>query len=257
MRCCCEFDVLASSSSDSWKNDITSAWIKLSSETDSAVCFLVKNGVQTTYETTENSFIKEPFALFWTINWFDVLALDGAGCYELKISYNISGIEQTFVWGVYNLKPFTIQNALTTARIRVKLNSFQEIEGIDFTGSNVEDTFRFNGFIGNRQPNTETDNIIYSNREMKKVIRENLNTYEIITDPTCEEHITKLTDLYLLSENELFISDYNAFNHSYKYEDLPVIFETAPEITYIEFSRSAVLKCIVADKFKNKRSFYK
>ena len=255
-RCCCPFNVLASNSSDSWKNDITSAWIKLSGPTDTVLCFLEKNGQPTTYVTIPVAFLNEPNAFYWTINWFDVLTSDGAGCYEIKISYNIAGIEQVFTWGVYHLALFTVKSALNSARLRVKFNSNQEIEGINFSGSQVEDTIRFYGFIGNRQPNTETDNIIYQNREMKKVIRENLNKYEIVTEPTCEEHIRKLTDLYLLSENEMYISDYNAHNHSYRYNDLPVILEETAEITYFDFSRSASLKAIVSDKFKNKRSFY-
>jgi hypothetical protein len=185
-----------------------------------------------------------------------VLLSDGVGCYSLQINYNISGVSGNFTWGIYNLLPFTIQNALKTARLRVKFNSYQEIEGINFTGANVEDTIRFHGFIGFRQPNMEIDNLIYKNREVKKVKRENLNTYEVITDPTCEEHIKKLTDLYLLSENELFISDYNAHNHSYRYQDLPAVVEESPEITYFDFARSASLKCIVGDKKKDKRSFY-
>jgi|GEM_PF-2868471 len=255
-RCCCPFKVLASSSNDSWKNDITSAWIKLSGETDTVTCFLQKGGLETNYETTIVPFVNESNAYYWTINWNDVFILDGAGCYEIKIQYNISGIIQEFTWGIYHLQEFSIQNALTTARLRVRLNSHQEIEGINFTGSNVEDTIRFYGFIGNRQPKTEIDNLIYQNREMQKVIRENLNVYEVITDPTCEDHIKKITDLYLLSENELYISDYNAHNHSYRYNDLPVILEETAEITYFEFSRQASLKCIVSDKFKNQRSFY-
>jgi hypothetical protein len=62
--------------------------------------------------------------------------------------------------------------------------------------------------------------------------------------------------LFLLSENELFISDYNVFNHSYRYLDLPVIVNESPEITYFDFSRKASLKCKVEDKFKNKRTYY-
>lgn len=256
-RCCCPFIVLADGSSTTWKNDITSAWIKLSGPSDTATATLYKNGVPTTYQPTEQSFVNEPNAFYWTVPWAQVLGSDGVGCYELKISYDISGIVQTFTWGNYTLKPYTIQNALKTARIRVILDSQQEIEGINFSGSQVEDSIRFYGYIGNRQPNTEIDNLIYQNREVKKVVRENLNTYEIITDPTCDEHIKKLTDLYLLSENQLFISDYNAHNHSYRYLDLPAIVQESPEITYFEFSREASLKCIVGDKFKNQRSYYK
>jgi hypothetical protein len=254
-RCCCPFNVLASDG-PTWENDITSAWIKLSSLSDTTSAVLLKHGQPTAYTPTIQSFPNDPNAYYWTINWNDVLLSDGVGCYSLQINYNISGVSGDFTWGIYNLLPFTIQNALKTARLRVKFNSYQEIEGINFTGANVEDTIRFHGFIGFRQPNMEIDNLIYKNREVKKVKRENLNTYEVITDPTCEEHIKKLTDLYLLSENELFISDYNAHNHSYRYQDLPAVVEESPEITYFDFARSASLKCIVGDKKKDKRSFY-
>jgi hypothetical protein len=254
-RCCCPFSVLASDG-PTWENDITSAWIKLSSGSDTTSAVLLKNGQPTAYTPTIQAFPNDVNAYYWTINWNDVLLSDGVGCYSLRINYNISGVQGNFTWGIYNLLPFTIQNALKTARLRVKFNSYQEIEGINFTGANVEDTIRFFGFIGYRQPNMEIDNLIYKNREVKKVKRENLNTYEVITDPTCEEHIKKLTDLYLLSENELYISDYNAHNHSYRYQDLPAVVEESPELTYFDFARSASLKCIVGDKKKDKRSFY-
>ena len=256
-RCCCPFIVMADGSTDSWKNDVTSAWLKLSNEFDTYDAQLYKNGTLANYQPTAVAFINEPNAYYWTIQWKDVLASDGIGCYELKITYDISGISQVFTWGVYHLKQYTIQNALKTARLRVVFDSFQEIENIDFTGSQVEDSIRFYGYIGSRQPNMETDNLIYKNREMKKVIRENLNTYEIHVDPTCNEHIDKLTDLYLLSENELYISDYNAHNPSYKYQDVPCIVEESPEIVYFDFSREVGLKATVADKFKDKRSYFK
>jgi len=256
-RCCCPFNVLADGSSETWKNDVTSAWIKLSSAGDTATATLYKDGVPTSYTPTAIPFVNEPNAFYWTIPWKDVLSSDGAGCYHLKISFDIAGVLNVFTWGIYNLKPYTIKNALKTARLRVIFDSQQDIEGINFSGSQVEDSIRFFGFIGNRQPNTEIDNLIYQNREVRKVVRENLNTYEIITDPTCEDHTKKITDLYLLSENNLFVSDYNAHNHSYRYLDLPVIVQESPEITYFELSREASVKCIVGDKTKDQRSYFK
>lgn len=255
-KCCSPMLVLASASSDTWKNDKSSAWIKLSSPADSFSFVLKKNGVTTSYVPTPNPFVNESNAYYTTVNWNDVLNSDGAGCYTLEVRFNISGIQTDFIWGVYNLKPFTIENALGTARLRAVFNSFQEIEAINFQGSQVEDTFRFRGFIGNRQPNMETDNIIFQNREMKKVIRENLFTYELNSDPLDDDFIRKFTDLFLLSENQLFVSDYNAFNHSYRINDVPVIVQESPEIEYYDFSRKASLTCELADKFKNKRSYY-
>ena len=250
--------VLASTTStDTWKNDITSAWIKLSDPSDSATILLTKDGASTSYPVNIIDFPNEPNAIYRTIYWRDVLALEGEGCYKIEISYSIGGMTGNFTWGVYKLQSYSIDKALKTARIRVLLNLKQEIEGINFTDANVEDTCRFYGFIGNRQPNMEIDNLVYQSRIVRSVVRENLNTYEINTDPYSDEMISRLTDLYLLSENEMFISDYNAFNHTYKLQDTPVIVQESPEIDYIDqYQRKAKLSCIVGDKTKNARTFY-
>jgi hypothetical protein len=254
--CCCEELVLADNSGNSFQNDKVSAWMKLSDPADTVDFKLYKDGVLTTYTPLPIAFAEEPNAYYATILWEDVLNMDGLGCYELKIEYNVSGITDTFTWGKYRLLPYTIQNALKTARLRAEFSGYHEIEGINFTGSGIESTFRFYGYIGNRQPNTEIDNIIYNNREMKRVIRENLNDYEVISDPALKCVTEPLVDLYFLSENNLYISDYNAHNHDYCIKDLPVIVSESPEITYYEFSRKASVRCKVADKFKNKRTYY-
>lgn len=254
--CCCKYYVLASEDTETWKNDVTSAWIKLSDLGDTYVFSLLKNGQPTTYTCPSYEFINEANAYYTTIEWKDVLASDGIGCYELIVSFKISGIIGQFTWGKYDLKPYTIQNALKTARIRAIFNGYHEVDQIDFTASNVISTHRFFGYIGNRQPNTEIDNIIYDNREMKRVIRENLNDYEIITEPSDECIIRPMVELYLLSENQLFISDYNAHNHSYRYLDIPVIVSESAQIEYKDLSRKATLTCKVSDKFKSNRTYY-
>jgi hypothetical protein len=254
-ECCCEWLVLGSSGS-SWENDKTSAWIKLSSGLDSSTFTLLKNGNPTAYVPTSLPLPQEPNGFYCTINWYDVLLSDGAGCYSLVIQFNISGILGTLNWGNYKLKPYTVNNAKGTARIRAIFNGRQEAEQINFTGADVVSDIRFNGFIGKRQPNMEIDNIIYGNREMKRVIRENLYSYEIGTDPLQECFIRPMIETYLLSENELYISDYNVGNHSYRYTDLAVIVQESPEIEYYDFSRLAKLTCKVGDKFKTQRTYY-
>jgi hypothetical protein len=254
-ECCCEWLVLGSSGS-SWENDKTSAWIKLSSGLDTHTFKLFKNGNPTTYTLTSLPLPEEPNGFYCTVNWYDVLLSDGPGCYSLKIQYNISGIQAVLNWGNYKLKPFTVNNAKGTARIRAVFNGRQEAEQINFTNADVVSDIRFSGFIGKRQPNMEIDNIIYGNREMKRVIRENLYTYEIGTDPLQECFIKPMIETYLLSENQLYISDYNVGNHSYRYTDLPVIVAESPEIEYYDFSRLAKLTCKVGDKFKTQRTYY-
>ena len=256
--CCDLLLVLAGGETETWKNDVSSAWIKVSDPSDLFDFILEKDGVPvTSYTLTVEEFPNEENAYYTTIQWRDVLALEGAGCYELKITYNISGLEGAFSWAIYNLMPYSIQNALKTARIRVKFNLKQEIEGINFTGANVEDSFRFWGFIGDRQVNTEIDNLIYQDRSVKTVVRENLDTYVISTDPLQECFITPLTDLYLLSENEMWISDYNAHNHSYRILDVPVVVQEAAEIDYLDrWQRRAVLTCTVGLRNKKRRTHY-
>ena len=255
--CCCEQLVLANAGSDTWKNDKTAVWIKLSSVADSFNFKLYKDGVLTSYVITPVAFVNDPNAYYSVINWYDVLISDGVGCYELRRDWDISGIIGNDTWGHYQLKPYTIQNAIGTARIRAFFNLNQEIEGIDFTGSNVESTLRFNGFIGNSQPNMEIDNLIYNNREMRSNLRENLTDYEILVDASLKCITAPMINLYLLSENQLFISDYNAHNHDYCIKDLPVIVSESPEMIYPDpFTRRAGVKAKVSDKFKTKRTYY-
>lgn len=256
---CCEPQLVLADpfSEDSWKSDITSAWIKLSDPTDTSSIVLLKDGQPTAYPVSIVEFPNEPDAFYRTIFWKDVLATDGVGCYTIEVTYDISGMAGSFTWGLYELKQFSTENALKTARIRCKFNLKQSIEGINFTGSQVEDTVRFYGFIGDRQPNTEIDNLIYQSRVVKTVTRENLDSYIIGTDPYTDEMIRRLTNLYLLSENEMWISDYNAFNHSYRVNDLAVIVQESPEIDYLDqYQRKAVLTCLVGDRIKNKRTYY-
>jgi hypothetical protein len=257
--CCdCPMLVLAGGGSETWKNDVTSAWIKVSDPSDTFGFILEKDGQPvTSYTPPVEEFPNEDNAYYTTIQWKDVLPLEGIGCYTLKVSYDISGVTGDFIWGQYNLQPYTIQNALQTARLRVIFNLNQEIEGINFTGANVEDCIRFHGFIGDRQVNTEIDNLVYQDRTVKTVVRENLDQYIISTDPLLPCFISALTDLYLLSENEMYISDYNSHNHLYNILDIPVVVEEAPEIDYLDrWQRRAVLTCTVGLRNKNRRTFY-
>lgn len=252
--CCCRQLVLAGGQN----SDISSAWIKLSDLSDECSLEVVdSHNLPTIWQPDTQEFVNEPNAFYWTVLWENILESNGPGCYQIVISYSIAGIESSYVHSNYELKQFSTSTALGTAKVSAIFDGYHEMEGINFTGSAVESHLRFYGFIGFRQPNFEIDNVIYSDRQMKRNLRENLNTYEIITEP-CDECITlPLIELYLLSENELYISDYNAHNHSYRYDKLPVIVEVSPTVEYPDpFSRKAIVKCKVGDKFKNKRTYY-
>lgn len=254
---CCEPLLVLAGGSETWQNDVNSAWLKLANPADTVSFTLEKDGQPAIWQPQKVEFTKEPNAFFATVYWSEVLASDGIGCYQIKVNYDIQGFAGSFTWGVYNLKNWSIQNALKTARLRVKLNLVQQIEGINFTDSNVEDSIRFYGYIGDKQPNMEIDNLNYQDTTVKSVLRENLRTWVITTDPYTDEILSKFTDLYLLSENELFISDYNAHNESYNINDQPAIVIESPELTKPDrYSRKVVLTCKVGQRKNNQKTHY-
>ncbi len=256
-ECCDPELVLASlTSDDSWKNDITPAWIKLYSAPDVGSIILKKDGEDAIYQPTLQYYPNDQYSVFVEVDWKEVLSIDGVGCYTIERTWNISGIEGFDTWGEYRLLNFSVENTLGTARLRAVFNHFHEFQDINFKGANVNGTIRFYGFIGNRQPNKYIDNLISSDREVTSNIRENLFVYEMKTDPLKENMTRQITELYLLSEVELYASDYNKFNHSYKILDIPVTLEETEELEYKEFNRGASVNVKLADKFKNKRTYY-
>jgi hypothetical protein len=255
---CCDRMIVLGHLSDttSWKNDVTSKFSKLIELTDSCFFELKKNGVSTTYQPTLTKCVNDDYGYYVTINWRDVLASDGQGCYDLILTENILSEESTSTIGEYELKEYTVENALGTIRIKSVFNQFNNIEQIDFTNSNVVDCIRVNGFFGDRQPNTAIDNLIYNDRVSRNVIREHLNVYSLETDPLEEIYTTLIIDLHILSENDMYISDYNDFNHSWSLLDVPVILKDTPQLDYKKYSKLASVKGMFEDKEKYSYSKY-
>jgi hypothetical protein len=257
-RECCEPEMVLASqvSNDSWKNDITPAWLKLYNASDTGAFVLKKDGVDAIYQPTLMTFPNDEFSIYVEVYWKDVLASDGPGCYSIEREYSISGVNGSDTWGNYKLLPFSTQIALGTARLRAVFNHFQEIEDINFKGANVNGTFRFYGKINDRQSNKEIRTLTYANREIKNVVKENIYSYEMKTDPLKEQKLSMLSDLYLLSDVQLFASDYNAHSNSYKILDIPVYLKESEEIEYPELSRNASMKAKLWHGVRNKRTYY-
>lgn len=254
--CCEPYMVCALNGGERWETDKTSAWIKLFSAGDSATFNLYKDGVLAGIQPTPQDFVNDDYSKYVTVDWVEVLNQDGVGCYTIEIDWEIGGVTGTLYWGEYKLVEFSSDVVEGMIKISTVLNSKQSIEDIDFTGSNVVDDFRCKGYFGDRQPKMVVDNIIYNSREMNKVTRENLNEYTLYTKGLKETYIRKLTDLWLLSENQLYVSDFNTVNPSYNYLDFPAIVAESPEIKYFEMSRISTLTVKLNDKVKNSRSYY-
>lgn len=259
-RCCVIPLVLANSSGKTDENDTKSAWMKLSGPGDSVTFKLLNDaGDETAYIPTAQQFINETFAFFTTVNWSEVLASDGVGCYSIKVEYSIGGLDESFTWGRYNLEQFSIENAKGTARIRSVFNLNQRIEGINFTGSGVEDCIRFKGQIKPDQPNNKYENLLYESRRVETVLNEGIPTYKMETDPYTDEVLRSLEQLYLLSSNEIFLTDHNAHTSSYDIKDIPVIVdpEGGPERETVDrYVREEVLTCKFNDRTQDKITNY-
>jgi hypothetical protein len=256
-ECACEpYLVCGSNSANSWEKDTTGAWIKLFSASDTATFNLYKDGVLAGIQPSIVDFVNDAHSVYCINDWTEVLNSDGVGCYSIEIDFTIGGVSDTIKWGEYQLFEFNSLVVDRTVRIKTIFDSNQSIEGIDFSGSKVLDTYRFRGWFGDRQPRMEIDNIIYADRSVKKVTRENINEYTLFTNEMNEVDIRRLTDLYLLSENEIYLSDFNALNPTYNYLDIPVVVSESPEIEYFQASRKSTLSVKFNDKIKNTRSYY-
>ena len=257
-ECCYPMLVLAKvGDKTSWKNDITSAWFKSSGITTDVIEFkLYKKGdTLAVYQPVKFDFQFDE-SVGVTIKWQDVLAQDGKGCYYLKLNYTYDGIAGSLIWGEYNLKEYSIENANGTIRTKVNLNQYYSIEDVNFTGMNMIDCIRVNGFFGEMQPNFKIDNLIYENRKFENVQRERIATYLMKTDPLMYGIMDLLLNVHLLAENTIWVSDYNSFNHSWFLKDKELIVNNSPEMKYQEYARQASLTCELTDKTRNNLAKY-
>lgn len=257
-ECCKPILVLAhATDKTSWMNDVTSAWLKYPNLTDSVDFELFKDDdTLAIYQPSKKSVVRDDYAKYVTIDWRDVLALDGVGCYYLKVTSIIDGVTESFVWGEYHLQTYSATNALNTIRVKVEVNQYYSIEDIDFTETKIVDTLRFGGFFGNMIPNMQIDNLIYENRRFENVQRERIGVYELRTDPIEFKYSDLLLDFYFLAENKIWVSDHNDFNHSYFYKDKELIVNESPEVDYKEFSKLATITCKLTDKVRNNLAKY-
>lgn len=250
--CCDNYMVLAGGSED-WQNDVTSAFLKLQLITDTCTFALLKSDdTNAIYQPVLTQCPNDNLGYYATVNWKDVLVSDGAGCYTIQVNYIIAGVVGSFDWGSYELKQYSPENAQMTIRLKAVFNQVNIIEEINFSGSNMVDTIRFYGYFGKRQPNLATDNLIYQNRTIENVQRENLNSYELNSDPLTVNYTRKIIDLYFLSESELYISEHHPLNHTSEYKNLPVSISETAELEYLELSKYAKIKATFNDKTRDK-----
>ena len=241
----CMFDVHADlDSNDTYKNMVSSRWFIA----ETATFILKKCGELTVFQPTTQSFPNDTTAKYCTIPWKDVLASDGVGCYELSVESETAGVEFTRILGKFNLNQFSWERTQDSVMIRSVFNDANLKQRINFTNANVVDCVLFDGDIEEFQPNTEINNLVYSNFQQNKVKRENRTTWNVNVHFSGYCVINQIINVHLLGENQLFVTDYrkNAFDKTIL--DKPVILEETPQMTPYYTSENQGSKFVVSEK---------
>ena len=214
-------------------------------------------GVELPNYGVEGLFPNDDLAVGFIYDWKEILQNHGKGTYTIRVDFTIAGLSGGYELRKMDLRNYSFDNVKNSVRIYSEFNSYFEPDDIDFTGSNFKDTVRFNGFFGNREPETEVSNLIGKNREVEKVIRENLNKHTLRTDLIEIGMSNQLIDFHLLSQDVTKISDYNRFNHDYNILDKSVVLIDTPKVEYKEMDRRMLLTATFGDKKMQDRSFYR
>lgn len=257
--CCLPLLKLASvTDSDNYKNDVTQVTVKKSAPSDIVTFVVTKcdEAAPLSNFGDQGIYPQDTTAFGFVFDWKQYLITYGTGKYTIAVEFTISGVTGGYNYGQYELKDFTIENAKNSVRVWSEPSTYSEKEDIDYTGSNIRDCIRFNGFFGDRQPKTEINNLITKGRRVEKVTRENLNEYSLRTDPVDDRYTRRLINFHFLNEDVLLISDHNASNHDYHLFDVPVVLEDTAEVEYLYRSRTAKLTATFGDRKKLDKSYY-
>lgn len=261
-KCCYENLVLADlTDSDPYKNDFSGAYFKR--ETPSSTCVFKLVDTVTLTEYFLNSDLYGTFQdfggvqndlTFYVVDWRKVLNLLGAGSYQIKKELDIAGIPVDVYSNTYTLRHFSIDVADKTVRIDCNQDGKLIKIDTDFKGTGYQTSIRLRGFFGRAEHSFEQDNIAQRNYKFVQntMMNKSEYTFQGLQIPEC---ITDELWNFVLMGNELFVSDYNKNNHSYKYEILPVKLEGNDGTEFFVTDRAVNINLKFTDRFEmNKKN---
>lgn len=245
------------------KNDFKGFFYKVEKAGDSLDLELEKfNGTWSSVSDLNDSSMGEFWALgdfedyplytAYKLQWRNVLSAHGEGQYRVKASGNILGESVEYISNSYNLKTYSTSLADKTVRIDSIMDGYLEFPDIDFTGLEWEDSIRVPGFFGRRQATYDETFVPLTDQTDQQVRDNQTNEYTFQSNlvPCC---ITEEILDYHMFADELFISDYNANNHCYKYLNFPVKKSTVEDTAYNVFDRGARLTITFNNRKGNRR----
>jgi hypothetical protein len=246
-ECCCNFIVFASLDSvDNNFNDVTTHYINKIGVSSVVLFQVVKNN--TVVITMNNIEIFNSLSVFTSVNWNKIANLSGFGCYSVvtRIDGEIVNTED------FTLKAWSFDAVNKWVRFSAFLGHNSIADGINFRNYPARYDIRIKGFFGKRQPKTKIENLLYSNRIMQSVIRENINEYVFESELTCQTVVDKFIDFVQLSETDLFVTDLSKYASDYNAVNKNVIVSQSAEIVYFDGSLGRKFSIKFEDKKQDK-----
>lgn len=259
-KCCYTNLVLADvSDDDGYKNDFSGVFFKRETPSSTVVFKLVNSITLAEYflnSDTYGTFVDfggvQDDLSYYIVDWRKVLTLLGSGSYQIKKELDIVGISVDILSNTFTLKPFSIANADNTVRIDSVMNGTLVDIDTDFKGSLYKTSVRLRGYFGRNERTFEQDNIAQRDYNLIQNTMSSKSSYQFqgLQIPEC---ITVDLWNFVLFGNELFISDYNKNNHSYKYELIPVVLEDNSGTEFFVQDRAVNVNLKFTDKKQNHR----
>ncbi len=260
-ECCYKNIVLASQSlTDDWANDYNSFW-GLKQLPDDEITFILIDSDNNEYNLNDDTygafwgfggFTEQPDLTVIRVNWKNVLSLLGEGVYRVKKTTIIAGIPFDEFYPTFILEEFTHNRADKTVRMDCVMNGELVHLGVDFKGTNFATTLRMGGYFGNRSPKYTQDNLVKRSYKVVQVSMSSEDEYEFQTHLLPECITEQIYDFHLFAD-EIFISDYNKANHSYKYLRFGVEFNGNKGEKYYVNSRVSRVHLTFKERIRNKR----
>ena len=259
-KCCYLNLVLADlTDTDSYHNDFTGSWFKRETPNSTVDFKLLDVDTATLYSLnspTYGTFVDfggvQPDLSYYIVDWRKVLTLLGTGNYQIKKELTIAGISVDVFSDTYHLKHFSIQAADKTVRIDTIMDGKLVAKDTDFKDSGYTTSMRLRGFFGRAEYSFEQDNIAKRDYSYMQNTMSSKREYKFqgLQIPEC---ITDELWNFILFGSELYISDYNGNNHSYRYEVLPVKLEGNAGTEFFVTDRGVNVNLTFSDRKENDR----
>jgi len=265
-ECCNQGLVLASlSDTDPYMNDFTTIYFQRQTPADTVIYQIIGSmGTVALVDGTHGVLYDfDPLHTntelsYFMVEWRKILNIWGEDTFTLRKVVTIAGIainvDTPFS---YKLENWTINKANGTTRIDCKQDGKLEAVDIDFKDSGFEHSLRLSGYFGNPQDKWVQENLIFSQKKGLKMFEGQITmsnnkeyVYQANNIPECMAR--ELRDFILFS-NELFISDYNKNNHSYRYELLPVVMNDSSGNEFEVLNRAIWINLVFTERSKNNR----